>query len=153
MRPNDRRIDHVGFRVLVTRQLIKDVFPHAPPLPAREPRIHGLPGPEPLWQIPPRRPRPYDPQHRIHHRPMALRRRTHRAPLGQQQVRYAFPLLVAQLVTPRHPLRWSVLVDEWTANSIRDMEDTASARPIPADGRAAPETCPCAASSGHPRRG
>jgi len=91
----------VADSVVLDLHRLQQPRPGAVLIPAFPPLITGLPGPVPLWNIPPRRTRPQPPQDPVHHLPMIPPPTP--PPVGHRQQRLnRRPRSLGQLTTTHH---------------------------------------------------
>jgi hypothetical protein len=101
MNTHDRPVDADFLDVGIAGQGVADALPHATLLPACEPLVDAVPGPERLRQVAPGRSRAGHPPHRLDEHTFVRRRASVLSGLARQQVRETLPLIVTPIQT-RH---------------------------------------------------
>src|SRR5271169_3614587 len=95
---NDGTIDYGVFVVGIRRQRLEHPLPNASLCPATMTRVHLLPLPKSLRQIPPRDARSVSEQHRLEEQSIVFRRHPDMPLTARKQVFNPFPLVVTQAI-------------------------------------------------------
>ena len=137
--PDHGAVDHLELvgRKLRVVQGIQDVFPQPGERPAPELPIDGGPLAKLLWQVPPGRAGPRDPENTIHNKPMVRRLAPVRMPDGSDEALKECPFVVGhQVACQAHLLRRDELESQgaglWNPFCQHDLgvtERAAASRP------------------------